>query len=113
MKKIKILLKTERTVTISLRDFEALLLAASPKKPAVRATSFTDAEKKRIRAGVSPIRILRERRGLSQRAVAHAANFSANYLTDVENGRKRGSIDILRRVAEVLGVPMESLLPPD
>ncbi|MGH6980797.1 MAG: helix-turn-helix domain-containing protein, partial [Stellaceae bacterium] len=107
-----ILLKTERTVTISRRDFDALLLAASPRKPAPRAAPFSDAEKKRIRAGVSPIRILRERRGLTQRAVAHAANFTASYLTEIENGIKPGSVATLRKIADVLGVPMEALLPP-
>ncbi|HEY7990286.1 MAG TPA: helix-turn-helix transcriptional regulator [Stellaceae bacterium] len=112
MKKIKILYRTGRTVTISVRDFEALLLAAAPKKSSPRLSVFRVAETKRMRTGVSPIRILRERRGLSQRAVADAAGISASYLTEIEIGAKPGSVAALRKVAEVLGVPIESLLPP-
>ena len=59
------------------------------------------------------MRIWREHRGLSQRALAAEADVSVPYLSEIEAGRKPGSARTLAALAEVLGVTIEELLPAE
>lgn len=58
----------------------------------------------------SPIKIIRKHRGMTQGDLADAANLSRPYLTEIETGRKEGSIRALKAIAEALGVSMEKLV---
>lgn len=58
----------------------------------------------------SPIKILRNYRGLTQAALADAANLSRPYLTEIETGRKDGSVRAMRDIAEALDVPLGLLV---
>lgn len=53
----------------------------------------------------SPVKILRKYRGLTQEELAAAADLSRPYLTEIETGKKNGSVRVLSRIAEVLDVP--------
>jgi transcriptional regulator with XRE-family HTH domain len=66
---------------------------------------------------VSPKRIggvikrLRESKGLSQKALATRAKVTDAYIAMIETGkRKNPSLPVLRRIAQVLGVPVTELL---
>jgi DNA-binding XRE family transcriptional regulator len=127
MNAIKLLGETADTVTISRADLDALIeaaenaddiasvrawnayVAAVGRDTAV-ANSYTAAEAKRLLAGESAVRIWREKRGISQRALAAAAQIPAGYLSEIENGKKPGSVAAYRVLAETLGVPMEDLI---
>ena len=52
----------------------------------------------------SPVKIMRKFRGLTQAALARKANISRPYLTEIETGKKDGSIRAMKALAEVLGV---------
>lgn len=52
------------------------------------------------------VRRLREQRGLSLRALAAATDFSASFLSQVENGLVSPSIDSMARIAGTLGVSL-------
>ncbi|MFK7839028.1 MAG: helix-turn-helix transcriptional regulator [Bdellovibrionales bacterium] len=54
----------------------------------------------------SPIRVLRKYRGLTQAELAERADISRPYLTEIETGKKDGSIRAMRGLAEALGVPV-------
>ena len=54
-------------------------------------------------ASASPLREARLSRGLTLNEVATAAGISVQHLSNVENGRKRLSLPVLKRVLEVLG----------
>lgn len=58
----------------------------------------------------SPLRILRRHRGLTQQQLAEAAGLSRPYLTEMEKGRKPGSLRALRAVAQSLNVDMSYLV---
>lgn len=64
----------------------------------------------RLMDGESPVRIWREHRGLTQRALAEQAGQSVPYLCEIEAGRKPGSAHALAALAAVLGVTAEDLL---
>ena len=50
------------------------------------------------------IRELRKQLELSQEALALKADVDRTYVTDVENGRRNVSIEILERIIKALGV---------
>jgi len=52
----------------------------------------------------SPIRILRNYHGMTQQELAEASNLSRPYLTEIETGKKDGSMRALRAIANVFQV---------
>ena len=67
---------------------------------------------RRILAGESPLRVWREDRGIGLRLPAERLGISARYLSDVEAGKKEGSVEILRAIARELHVSLDDLLRP-
>lgn len=57
----------------------------------------------------SPIKIIRKHRGLTQDELASQAGISRPYLTEIETGRKEGSIRSLKSLANALNIPLELL----
>ncbi len=64
----------------------------------------------RLVAGESPLRVWREYRGLTQASLAEQAKLDKTYLSQIETGRKRGSVEVLRRLADALSVDMDDLV---
>ena len=58
----------------------------------------------------SPVKILRKYRGMTQSALAKKAGISRPYLTEIETGKKDGSVRAIKGLAEALGVDMSVLL---
>lgn len=56
------------------------------------------------------IRRLRMERGLSQEGLALAAHINRTYATDLENGKRNASIELLDRVAHALALTVGQLL---
>ena len=52
----------------------------------------------------NPVKILRKHFKLTQKQLAARAGISRPYLTEIETGKKDGSIRAMRSIAEVLGV---------
>ena len=65
---------------------------------------------KSIMDGVSPVRVYRTHRGLTQRALAVGMGISRSYLAEIESGKKRGSVTVLCRAATVLNVDLDMLV---
>ncbi len=60
--------------------------------------------------GGNPIRIWREYRGLSQGELATRASISASYLSQLESGKRDGTIEVLSALANGLGVALDDLV---
>jgi DNA-binding transcriptional regulator YiaG len=118
--------ETPETVTLSRRDYEALVAAAEDRidhqainqqeareaalgKEVARADYLPGPLVDRLIAGESPIRIWREHRGFTLTALAAKAGVSVSYLSEIESGRKPGSAAARRAVAGALRAPMEDL----
>lgn len=56
------------------------------------------------------IRALKTQAGYSQEALAEAADLSPSYLSHIERGRKKVSLESLVRIADALGVTTDRLL---
>ena len=65
----------------------------------------------RLIDGEPPLRVWREHRGLSQAALARAADTSRIQIVDIESGRRTGSVRTLRRLADALGVGLDDIVP--
>lgn len=57
----------------------------------------------------SPIKTIRKYRGMTQDDLANVCGLSRPYLTEIETGRKEGSIRSLKSIAKALNVPLERL----
>ena len=114
-------------MTISRSDFDALIDAAENAediasvrawnayvalvgREAAIANTYTDAEAKGLLDGESPVRIWREKRSMTQQALAEAAAIPAGYLSEIESRGTVGSVAAYRALATALAVPMEELV---
>ncbi len=64
----------------------------------------------RIADGENPVRVWREYRGLSLRALAAEAGIGASYLSEIERGEKPGSVDAYKSLARALGASVDWLV---
>jgi hypothetical protein len=58
----------------------------------------------------NPVRVLREWRDMTQLYLSLKTGLSQGYLSDVETGRRNGTAAVLRRIADVLKVPLDLLV---
>ena len=65
----------------------------------------------RLAVGENPIRLVREWRDMSQVELATAVGIGQGYLSDLENGRRRGPAALMRKLARALAVPLDLLVP--
>ena len=59
--------------------------------------------------GARPLRAWRQHRGLTLDELAGRVGVSKEYLSQIENGRKFGTLDLIRRLAEVLDVTLDDV----
>ena len=126
MSAIRILAESEDSVTISRNDWKNLQeeletlqdCAAVAERRAyerllgkenVRRDYLSGSEAMRLLDGESPVKVWREKRALSQRALAADANISSGYLAEIETNRKPGSDDVYRKLGGALRVSPEDL----
>ena len=60
--------------------------------------------------GVPPLRAWRKCRGFTLDSLAERVGVSKGYLSQIENGRKPGTLGILRRISIVLSVTIDDLV---
>ncbi|HVT90121.1 MAG TPA: helix-turn-helix transcriptional regulator [Tepidisphaeraceae bacterium] len=63
----------------------------------------------RLIRGENPIRVLRKYRGLTQQQLAKIAHVARPYLTELETGKKTGSVSVLRMIAAALKVELDDI----
>jgi DNA-binding Xre family transcriptional regulator len=77
-------------------------LSGGERIPAVIVDRLADSE--------APVRVWREHRGLSLRGLAEKAGISAAMLSEIENGKKEGSVHTLAALARALEVDLDDLV---
>lgn len=88
---------------------EAADIAAYDAAMARDEESFPSEIADRLIAGENPIKIFREYRGLTQKQLARKTATSAPYVSQLETGRRVGSIKLLHRLADALDVGLDDL----
>ena len=107
-----------RTVTIPLAEYEALLAAredledlrAYDEASVREGARFPEAVVERILDGESPVRVFRKWRAITQERLALQAGVNRVTVAELESGRKAGSVRTLKAVAEALGVAVDDLI---
>jgi DNA-binding XRE family transcriptional regulator len=64
----------------------------------------------RLANGDNPVRVIREWRDMIQGELAVAVGISQNYLSEIENGRRKGPAQLQKKFARALGVPVDLLI---
>lgn len=59
------------------------------------------------------LKLIRQKRGISQEQLAEAADLHRTYISSVERGARNISIDNMERLALALGVDLRVLLSPE
>ena len=60
--------------------------------------------------GENPLRVWRKHRRLTLQQLAHEADISKPYLSQLESGKRIGSTDVLHRLATALSVSLEDII---
>jgi len=64
----------------------------------------------RLANGEHPVRVIREWRDVTQVYLSFKTNLSQGYISDIENGRRKGTAAALRLIANALQVPLDLLV---
>ena len=115
--------ETKDTVTLRRADYDALLealedaadlAALREAEAAVQGgeSEFLPIETvERLLAGENPVRVWRTHRRMTAHELARIAGLAPSYLSEIETGKKPGSVDAMARLARALGVAIEDLVP--
>jgi DNA-binding XRE family transcriptional regulator len=60
--------------------------------------------------GANPVKVWRNYREMEQQEVAEKAGISVPYLSQLERGKQKGSVDVLNALAKALGVSLDDLV---
>jgi DNA-binding XRE family transcriptional regulator len=64
----------------------------------------------RILAGENPVLVYREWRGLTSAELARRAGLHRVQVHDIETGKRRGSVDTLKKLAAALNLPLDDIV---
>jgi ribosome-binding protein aMBF1 (putative translation factor) len=110
----------EDIVILSRKEYDRLLSAAnedaSDARLARRAIArneetLTDPELDELLSARSALAFWRKRRNLTQAELAKRANIAQGFISEIESGRKKGDVTVLKRIAAVLQISLLDLVP--
>ena len=114
----------EELVVLPRADYEALLERADHEAEDAEDVAIYDARKAELAAGGgilppkvsaailrgdSRLKAIRNWRGETQLRLTFKTGIAQGYLSDLENGRRRGTSDTIAKLAQALNVPAEWL----
>jgi mRNA interferase RelE/StbE len=111
-KPIDLVSQTPDTVTLRRANYDALLveLEATGDRAVAFEHDLTLEEVERLRAGERPVRIWREKRGMTQQTLAAGAAISNSFLSEIEAGTNTPSVEMLWKLAYALKVDLDTLV---
>ena len=112
----------DRLVVLPEADYEALVAAAEVAADIATVRRFKErlasgeeevvpaAIVGRLLAGENAIRVWREHRGLSASSLAEKAGIAQAFLSQIETGRRDGTVTTLKKIADALSVTVDDLI---
>jgi hypothetical protein len=91
-------------------DFGTARLIARARKEIAAGMPLIPKEVVDRITGKNALRVLREWRGKTQLYISHKTNIGQGYISDLESGRRRGTTAALKKIADVLKVPLELVI---
>ena len=65
---------------------------------------------RRLIGGENKVKVLRSHRGMSGRDLVVAAGVSPPFISEIESGKKDGSVSVMKKIAEALKVDLDDLV---
>lgn len=88
-----------------VRDFDAARKALAADEEELIPAEVAD----RLLDGDNPVRVWREYRGLSAADVAKDCGVTAAAISQIESGKRKSSVVLLKKIARVLNVDLDTL----
>lgn len=88
-----------------IRDYDAVKAALERGDEELLPSKIVYA----ILDGENPIKVWRDYRGASQKELAESVGISVPYLSQLETGKRKGSLKVLTAIAKSLGVSLEDI----
>ena len=109
--------KGKEFLKVPVKDIEALAeqledtddIRAYDRAKAEDGEAFPHDVMRRIVRGESPMKAIREWRGLTQSQLAKAVQSKPAYISQIETGNREGSLSFMAQVAEALDVRLDDL----
>ena len=104
---------------VPYREFERLreasemaddVAAYDRAKAAVDIITVPGEVVRRLVAGENPVKVWREHRGLKQAELVERLGVSKGYLSQIESGKKDGTVNLYRKISRVLEVSLDELI---
>lgn len=99
------------------QDYDALLARIEDLEDILAAREASGGEalpmefaRRIIMDEAHPVRVWREYRGLTLRALAERAGMQPGYVSEIEAGKKAGSVDAYRKLAAALDTTVDALV---
>jgi len=107
--------KGEEMAILPRSELEALTEVAEHTRAvadyqAGRLPGLTPEQVREFVAANSPLAFWRKHRGLTQSALATEVGVAQNYLSDLENGKRSGPVELWLKLGRALDVPVEALV---
>lgn len=111
----------ERLVMLPEAEYQALLTAAEDADDRASVREFNrrlargeeellpSSVVDRLLAGENPVRVWREHRGLTATALADMTGLGQGLLSEIETGKREGTVDTLRKLSVALGLTLDDL----
>lgn len=98
-------------VVISIKDFEHMLdVIAFDEARAHPEEAFPAELTLRLIQGENHLKVFRKYRGLSQTELSERAGVGQGLISEIETGKKKGSVKSLKALADVLEIEVDDLL---
>lgn len=92
---------------VDLREYDRVKASLEKGEEELVPVEVVDA----LLQGENPIKVWREHRGISQAELASAVGISVPYLSQLEGGKRTGTIEVLNSIARALNLSLDDLVP--
>lgn len=108
----------EEMAILPRAEFEALAEASAHARDVEdyrsgRLPGLSPEQARALVEASSPLAFWRKFRGLTQSALAARVSITQNYMSDIENGRRAGPVELWLKLSQALAVPLEALVDTD
>ena len=89
-----------------VQDYDSAKMALEEGKEELLPESFVN----ELLEGANPVKVWREYRGLTQKKLADAAGISVPYLSQLETGKRKGSLEVYSSIAAALSLTLDDIV---